>query len=331
MLGRADALPGDDRRAEDVAGRGVAASGRTARRASTSVSGTFCLDAACSNSGTPAPGCGWSRPWRSRRAGDGRRRRAGDRRRRGVGRDASSPGRGASPRSARSRSCARRRPCPRSWSIVLPCRRRAVRSSVAPATVVVVAPAARRGGRARGSAWPQSAAPDLPGPAGSAARRSRRPGSRPSARSFTPGRFTTIVLPWRCTSGSAMPRPSTRLRMTSIAVLSALRSVPFTGNSTIEMPPWRSRPSTGRLSESSVATNVPTMTTTVDDQHDHVAPHGSAGLRGLAVRVECFVVRARSGPARSRPVRRGSPCRARSRARRRRRRARRPARRSRSS
>ena len=79
------------------------------------------------------------------------------------------------------------------------------------------------------------------------------------SRSFTPGRLTTIVLPWRCTSGSAMPRPSTRFRMTSVAVLSALRSEPFTGNSTIEMPPWRSRPSTGRLSESIVAMNVPTM------------------------------------------------------------------------
>ena len=44
--------------------------------------------------------------------------------------------------------------------------------------------------------------------------------TRPSAfcRSFTPGRFTTIVLPWRCTSGSAIPSPSTRLRMTSAAV-----------------------------------------------------------------------------------------------------------------
>ena len=38
---------------------------------------------------------------------------------------------------------------------------------------------------------------------------------------------------------------------------------PSPGASTIEMPPWRSRPSTGRLSESSVATNVPTITTTV--------------------------------------------------------------------
>ena len=82
-------------------------------------------------------------------------------------------------------------------------------------------------------------------------------------RSFTPGRFTTIVLPWRCTSGSAIPRPSTRLRMTVTAVFSELRSVPFTGNSTIEMPPWRSSPSTGRLLESIVAVKTPTMKTTV--------------------------------------------------------------------
>ena len=35
--------------------------------------------------------------------------------------------------------------------------------------------------------------------------------------------------------------------------------------------------------------NVPTITTTVIDQHDHLAAHGSAGLRGLAVRVELLV------------------------------------------
>ena len=35
------------------------------------------------------------------------------------------------------------------------------------------------------------------------------------ARSFTPGRSTTIESPWRLISGSATPRPSTRLRMMS--------------------------------------------------------------------------------------------------------------------
>ena len=83
------------------------------------------------------------------------------------------------------------------------------------------------------------------------------------SRSFTPGRSTTIVLPCRCTSGSAMPRPSTRWRMMSTAVSSAEVSVPLTGNRTIEIPPWRSRPSAGRFDDASVHTNVPTMITTV--------------------------------------------------------------------
>ena len=36
---------------------------------------------------------------------------------------------------------------------------------------------------------------------------------------LTPGSSTTIVLPWRWISGSATPRPSTRLRMISMAWL----------------------------------------------------------------------------------------------------------------
>ena len=40
-------------------------------------------------------------------------------------------------------------------------------------------------------------------------------------RSFTPGRSTTMSLPWREISGSATPRLSTRLRMTSTATSTA--------------------------------------------------------------------------------------------------------------
>ena len=41
--------------------------------------------------------------------------------------------------------------------------------------------------------------------------------SRARSRSETPGRFTTMALPWRRISGSATPRESTRLRMISMA------------------------------------------------------------------------------------------------------------------
>ncbi len=40
------------------------------------------------------------------------------------------------------------------------------------------------------------------------------------ARSFTPGRSTTMSVPWREISGSATPRPSTRVRMMSTATSS---------------------------------------------------------------------------------------------------------------
>ena len=51
--------------------------------------------------------------------------------------------------------------------------------------------------------------------------------TRSSARcwSFTPGRETTIVLPWRAMSGSATPSASTRLRMIPIAWSSLSLSV----------------------------------------------------------------------------------------------------------
>ena len=82
-------------------------------------------------------------------------------------------------------------------------------------------------------------------------------------RSVAPGRSTTMVLPCRLTSGSAMPRASTRLRMISAAVSSVDTSDPSTGNSTTETPPCRSRPSAGRFDDNNVPTNIPTTTTVV--------------------------------------------------------------------
>jgi hypothetical protein len=51
--------------------------------------------------------------------------------------------------------------------------------------------------------------------------------------------------------------------MISVAVLRVDVSEPFTGNSTTDTPPCRSRPSSGRFDDTSVATNEPTMMTTV--------------------------------------------------------------------
>src|SRR5205814_1180548 len=53
-----------------------------------------------------------------------------------------------------------------------------------------------------------------------------------AARSFTPGRSTTMSVPWREISGSATPRASTRLRITSTATSSAPALCTPTGEST---------------------------------------------------------------------------------------------------
>ena len=60
--------------------------------------------------------------------------------------------------------------------------------------------------------------------------------------------------PWRVISGSATPRLSTRLRMMSTATSSGVGACTCpTGARTTEMPPWRSRPSTGCVARASVA------------------------------------------------------------------------------
>src|SRR5579884_2423158 len=111
-----------------------------------------------------------------------------------------------------------------------------------------------------------------------------RPTSRCAwARSFTPGRSTTIVLPVRVICGSATPSESTRLRMMFTAVLSVSFVVLPTGASTTEIPPCRSRPRTGVLPLSNVARNVPMTTTRVPtrNQTDRRMRSGG-GFRGLA-------------------------------------------------
>ena len=92
----------------------------------------------------------------------------------------------------------------------------------------------------------------------SAVRPTRR---RALPRSFTPGRSTTMLSPWRLISGSATPSASTRLRMMSTAwsIESLLTFFP-TGWSTTEMPPCRSRPRIGSLPEISVAPRARTVT-----------------------------------------------------------------------
>ena len=83
------------------------------------------------------------------------------------------------------------------------------------------------------------------------------------SRSFTPGRSTTMSLPCRVISGSRVPKVSTRLRMMSMATSKvSVRYFP-TGDRTTEVPPCRSRPSTGSWSPTSVARNVPITRTSV--------------------------------------------------------------------
>ena len=76
--------------------------------------------------------------------------------------------------------------------------------------------------------------------------------------SFTPGRFTTTVSPWRMISGSATPIASTRERMISTATSSATASYSPSGCNVIDAPPCKSRPSDGA---SPLATVKPTETT----------------------------------------------------------------------
>ena len=168
---------------------------------------------------------------------------------------------------------------------------------VAPFAVVVVAPlpvvvVVDRDAAARSST---GYVPDAPG--GTAARRSRRRGARPWPRSFTPGRSTTIVLPWRCTSGSAMPRPSTRLRMiVDRGVERRAGRSPSPGRARSRCRPGGRGRAPGRLVAEDGRENVPTITHDRDDQQDDLAAHGSVRLRSLrrgrrrlcgAARVRC--------------------------------------------
>ena len=110
----------------------------------------------------------------------------------------------------------------------------------------------------RASSWsswsPPSPAPP-PTAAGVSTGRNRSSAVLPTSaialsRSFTPGRSMTMSLPWREISGSRVPKLSTRLRMMSMATSRVSDLYLPTGDSTTDMPPWRSRPSTGSWSAS---------------------------------------------------------------------------------
>ena len=85
----------------------------------------------------------------------------------------------------------------------------------------------------------------------------------------TPGSCTTIVSPWIAISGSATPIAFTRVSMIACVCSSAswLTFVAFlpalTGCRTTDTPPWRSRPSTGRISPTSVTMVAPIATTAI--------------------------------------------------------------------
>ena len=119
-------------------------------------------------------------------------------------------------------------------------------------------------------------------PAGSAARRScrraRPPWRGPSRRA---GR-RRCRCPGGRSRGSTTPKLSTRLRMMSTATSSESGLYLPTGESTTEMPPWRSRPSTGVVARqrASRRTRRPT-TTSVTDQEDDVPTHGSVVARAV--------------------------------------------------
>ena len=132
--------------------------------------------------------------------------------------------------------------------VVVVGRRRSSRSRrrrvvvVAPATVVVVAPGVVVVVVAFGSgaAVQPRTGRKVTMPATSTASRAWR-------WSFTPGRSTTMLEPSTRTSGSAMPRFSSSLRIRSRMTMRSPLLAPASGASTTDTPPCRSSPSAGVL------------------------------------------------------------------------------------
>ena len=81
--------------------------------------------------------------------------------------------------------------------------------------------------------------------------------------SFTPGRSTTMFSPSTRTSGSAMPRFSSSSRIRSRITSRSSRDAPPSGARITEMPPCRSRPSTGLFRASRLAANSTTAMVTI--------------------------------------------------------------------
>ena len=122
---------------------------------------------------------------------------------------------------------------------------------------------------------------------------------------FTPGRSTTMLLPWRLTSGSAMPRPSTRLTDDvdrGVERRQCRSPSPGTARSTCR-PGGRGRARDGST-PTSVADEQPTMMTTVDHEHDDLSAdvHESVWPRSGSVAVGVGRVGFASRPSTAAPI-----------------------------
>ena len=339
---RADVLAGHERRAEHVARLTLVRSGRTTCLRGVGV-GRALLDQGLRSPGTPVGARGG---------------RAGDRR----GREPGSGGRGSRRRRAEpspTASAANRATI--GDGVDRAARRRRGRSSTRPATVVPeiceppvvdVAPVARRG-RPSVVVAPLTVVVVAPGfvvvvaavaeredhglavlasaPRGTAARPSRRRGSRPWPRSFTPGQVhddrVALALHVGLGDAEAVDAVADDVdRGVERAEVGALHREQHDRDAALEVETEHGP----AARTASVADERADDRDDGDDQQYDVAAHGSAGLRGLAVTRRELLVGLGQRPGRSRRGRRGSPCRARSRDRRRRRRGARPGRRSRS-